>query len=160
MKIEEKVVKGKNDDENKIVLKIPIYKKNFPFFFIQNNLDIQNYRISTSFKYLNKVWDLKINIIRDINIKNKNKILVNNNPKMEIFDLIYDDYNLKIYKFIYKKEVIFFVDKEFNGEHGKTLIFFGYEYFNIKMFLEDFDYLAYLDNLDQLTQSKLSDTET
>ena len=137
MKIEEKFT----FDKKKVILKIPIYKKKFPFYFIQNSLELENYRISTSFDYLNKVWGIKINIIRDMNIPNKSKIFTddkNNIINKNLFEKIYEGYNLEIYKFLYEKEVIFYIRKDFQNKIGETLVYFGNEFHNLRLFLEYF----------------------
>jgi len=155
--MEEKIYKAKELKDIKLIIKLPIYNKYFPFFFIQDSIFLDNYRISTSFDYLNKVWDIKIDIQRNIEkISNKSKILqkVFTERGLEFtinskFKLIYKNENLEVFRYIFEregsstKEVIFYIEKNVKNEdpnYGKTLVFFGNEYHNLNNFLKEVDF--------------------
>ena len=139
-----------DENNNKYIYKIPIHiNTKFPHYFIQNHKYKINYRISTSFDYLNKIWDIKIKIIRDIKkIKNiiiKFTDLLEKNIHKFYNDIIFlFEENLPdnkkhifyIINFYYKNEFFHLVYKNYEGEVGISLIYFGKDFYNIEEFLD------------------------
>ena len=63
-----------NDDIllNKIeheMFKVPLFERNIPHIFIQNALEENRFRFSTSYEKLNKEFGIKIEILRDNNFR-------------------------------------------------------------------------------------------
>jgi len=128
----------------KKIIQISIYKnKKFPFFFIQNNIMNENFRISISFDYLNQNWGIKINIIRDTeNINNFIKLLIRKSEEFQ-FNLLYRNTSenncitiLKIFHKDNPNEKLFLIQKRFNNIHGVSLVFFGLENHSFKEFFK------------------------
>ena len=118
----------------KRVIQVSIYKnKKFPFFFIQDNMDNENFRLSANFNYLNKNWGIKINIIREVElINNFMKLLITRSEKFNIINIYQNQIDnskiniLKVYLKTKENEKVFLVQKSFNNiNYGVSLIFFG-----------------------------------
>jgi len=100
------------------IIKIKIYEKAKPFFFVRNSLIDKNYRISTSFEYLNKRLGITINVIR--------------NPSKINFNYCADLYLDKT-EINYKQNFDLIKSELFdqNNEHNQINIFIFIIFFNL-----------------------------
>jgi len=150
--------------KEKIVTKIKIYpngiiiknKNSYPYFFIQNTA-YENYRISTSFEYLNKTLDLKINIIREFqDIKEKiykifNKslskpfLVIDNTEESKEINKGTVNNTINIYRYQDGEEVIFLIRKiyetdKFIENTSESLLYFGKKYSSLNKYIKYANY--------------------
>jgi len=103
-----------------------------PYFFIKWSNHDKRYRVSTSFKHLNKTYGLRINIIRNlyIDLEKSEKIILDDG-------LIY-------YKYLDQKNKteIFLIKREFDEGQGTEInylmVFFSLNFWSVE------DYLTHL----------------
>lgn len=123
-----------------------------PHFFIKVDTIDKRYRISASFKYLNQTWDLKINIIRDLNKINYNKIITESDdsiifsdealkilPQYNIyFDNISGIDNVYIQRMFdpINSTVIFIITRTHKEDQNTTVIFFSKDFWEINSYLK------------------------
>ena len=105
--------------------------KNVPYFYLKWSSDNKRYRVSASFKYLNKTYGLKINIVRECN---KDFNFMNKIASVEV------DTGLTYTKYIDddNQTEIFLIERVYGHESNKIMLFFSLRFWNID------DYLDYI----------------
>lgn len=129
-----------------------IWKKD-PHFYVKVDPNDKRYRISASFKYLNEIWDLKINIIRNINKIKENKIL---NPNYDNTIINFKGWAVDNENFYFDQTeildttvsrlfdpknntVLFLITREFQGNYNTAVVFFSKDFWNLNSYLAHFD---------------------
>lgn len=132
--------------ENLIASKIPIgiyylcrdSNEALPYFFIKWAPDDKRYRVSTSFKYLNKTYGLRINIIRDVSKIADNNIFekfIQKFKELPFFELN-NSLHYKTYLDQEHKTEIFMVERDYLGEKNTMYVFFSLDYWTFGEYLK------------------------
>jgi len=112
--------------------------KESPYFFIKWSDVEKRYRVSASFKYLNKKYGIRINIVRDL-------------KKIQQLDKIYELFRDTIegnldngfrYKKFYdqkKQTEIFYIEREWDNEVSCVVVFFSLKYWKLDDYLQEKD---------------------
>jgi hypothetical protein len=128
-----------------ILLKMSDWNSNStPHYFVKWSTDDKHYRVSTSFKFLNKKYNLKINIVRNfshlgvLNIEFLYNLF--EEQRLTLRKINYDnkDHNLGFYHFIdpENKGEIFLFERRFGEDFNRTLVFFSLQFWNVNEYLE------------------------
>lgn len=132
------------DSADTITTKVPIKiggTDTQPYFFIKWACADKRYRISASFKYLNTNYGLHINIIRDFNkIKaedatDKIKYLLSLINKLSAKNIT-AGLNYSSYCDDAEETEIFFIEREYNGEINKVIVFFSLKHWSFNDYLQ------------------------
>ncbi len=125
-----------------------------PHFFIKVDTADKRYRISASFKFLNKTWGLKINIIRDLTKIKPNNILLSSEFNNDLEFSLEAIKNLKQYSIFFDEiqgindvfiqrifdpinnTVIFIVTRTHKDDQNTTVIFFSKDFWEINRYLK------------------------
>lgn len=143
------------ENKHKIITKVHLHPQDVgeevpgnPYFFIQNT-EI-NYRISTSFEYLNKTLGLKINIIRNLeDIEEFDKIenefqdyqFIDDTLKSNIINENILVNKIKVQRYQDQNEIVFLIKKisRFRGEASNsctTVVYFGKNFSSLNKYLK------------------------
>jgi len=111
-----------------------------PYFFIKWAPEDKRYRVSASFKYLNKKYGLRINIIR--NLQNLN---ISKESLEKLIKKILEEPNNNIdasliYRNFLDKEnstEIFLIERNWNNDTNYVVVFFSLKYWRLEDYLQE-----------------------
>lgn len=121
-----------------------------PHFFIKVDTIDKRYRISASFKYMNQTWDLKINIIRDLNKIFQNKIikpnagvispdiiskLQENRIHIDKLNNIPDVEVMRLFDPI-RNTFVFIITRSFKENKNTSVVFFSKDFWDINEYFK------------------------
>ncbi len=132
-----------NTTEIPILLKEVPLQDTHPYFYLKWFRHNKRFRISISFKYLHKHWDLRVNIIRNLekisedNLKFIYELLKNGSAFRKIN---YKDKqnNLGFWHLVDSENSgeIFLFDRIYHGEKSSLLVFFSEKHWDMNSYLE------------------------
>jgi len=156
-------LKQNNTIATQIIKKIPLMIGKEPYFYLKLSKDSNLYRLSLNYEYINKVFNIKLKFIRNLNkvLLKKNNIFTIDKSKIydfkntvsSIYNIIIDEYDICVfsqpnnkcyvskYTFINKLDdsdvtTIFIVNRSYNYEENYSILFSSNMYYDIDTFLE------------------------
>jgi hypothetical protein len=129
----------------------PIIPIQSPYFYLKWHLNDKRYRISASFRYLNKKYKLHINIIRDIAKKEYCTIefkyllsLIKNHKVNDLFkDIDFIDNTPSVYNFLdtNTSTSVFLINRTYENTSDDTLVFFSSTFWSLTDYIKSIEFL-------------------
>jgi len=148
-KLKENYNTTKVDTEEFNTTEIPIQIKDItdgiqPHFYLKWFPDNKRYRVSISYRFLHRTWDLRVNIIRDLNrISNNNmefiyKLFKKHCSKESKISFLDENNKLGFLHIIDSKNhaEFFLFERIFCGEKNRLLVFISDKYWSIEDYID------------------------